>query len=74
MPGKGYSVMLRLYSPLEPFFSKHGDRAKSSCEVDRAASLNEKEHAMKRIHVAVLSLVFAAALQTGTAQEIRNRF
>ncbi|MGB9473052.1 MAG: DUF1214 domain-containing protein, partial [Candidatus Acidiferrum sp.] len=22
MPGKGYSVMLRLYSPLEPFFAK----------------------------------------------------
>jgi hypothetical protein len=22
MPGKGYSVMLRLYSPLEPFFTK----------------------------------------------------
>jgi hypothetical protein len=22
VPGKGYSVMIRLYSPLEPFFTK----------------------------------------------------
>ena len=30
MPGKGWFTILRLYSPLEPFFTKHGGRARSS--------------------------------------------
>ena len=30
MPGKGWSTLLRLYSPLEPFFTKAGGRARSN--------------------------------------------
>ena len=30
MPGKGWFMILRLYSPLESFFTKNGGRARSS--------------------------------------------
>ena len=33
-PGKGWSTLLRLYSPLEPFFTKAGGRARSSWSSD----------------------------------------
>ena len=29
VPGKGWFVILRLYSPLEPFFTRLADRARS---------------------------------------------
>ena len=38
MPGKGCNVALRLYGPLEPWFSKPGGRATSNCSPDSCLS------------------------------------
>ena len=40
MPGKGWSTILRLYSPLEPFFTKKWRRARSNwCNNQRSQAL-----------------------------------